>query len=177
MATATVQSNGSWSGPSLAIAVATACALMAGSTAYSDVSPKAKAAIIVKNSSTEIGALVDSAVSELKALEMSMGKYTKILCQDHVPEKYLHDQPFGLIAENLRFAEKRFREVGSPAGAEAEYNKLIRAMAKARSVAAMNDSLIRQRTTVPEIVESSIDLEGLRALADVTTHRLGETVG
>lgn len=172
----TVQNKASWSGPSLAIAVAAACALMAGSTTYSDVPSKARAAVAAKGTSSDMEALVEIAVSELKALETSMSKYTKILCQDHVPENYLQDQPFGLIADNLRFAEGRFREFGSPKGGEAEYNKLIRALAKARSVAAMNDSLIRQRTIVPEVFESDIDLDGLKVLVAHTTQRLVDQV-
>lgn len=176
MNTSTAQNKASWSGPSLAIAVAAACALMAGSTAYSVATPKAKTATVAKGISSNMEALVERAVSELKTLETGMSKYTKILCQDHVPEKYLHDQPFGLIADNLRFAEGRFRELGSPKGGEAEYDKLVRALAKARSVAAMNDSLIRQRTIVPEIFESDIDLDGLKALAAHTTQRLVDQV-
>jgi hypothetical protein len=174
MTITTTQSKASWSGPSLALAIAAVCALMAGSAAWADAPAKQKSAFVSKPTSADadMDALVERAVSELKDLEARMSKYTKILCQDHVPEKYLQDQPFGLIAENLRFAESRFREIGAPEDAEAEYNKLIRAIAKARSVAAMNDSLIKQRTVVPEVFHSEVDLEGLSKLTAHTTLRL-----
>jgi hypothetical protein len=41
----------------------------------------------------------------------------------------------------------------------------------------MNDSLIRQRTIVPNIIESDIDLEGLKALTARNTQRLIDQVG
>ncbi|MFF7108916.1 hypothetical protein [Pseudomonas sichuanensis] len=172
MTITTTQSKASWSGPSLAIAVAAACALMAGNAAWKDAPAKQKSASVSKSASTDMETLVERAVSELSDLETSMSKYTKILCQDHVPDKYLQDHPFGLIADNLRFAENRFREFGAPKGGEADYNKLIRALAKARSVAAMNDSLIKQRTVVPEVFHSDVDLEGLSKLTAHTTQRL-----
>ncbi|WP_434609898.1 hypothetical protein [Pseudomonas sp. R1-7] len=41
----------------------------------------------------------------------------------------------------------------------------------------MNDSLIRQRTIVPNVIESDIDLDGLKTLTARNTRRLIDQVG
>ncbi|WP_434703044.1 hypothetical protein J3P85_19245 [Pseudomonas sp. Z1-12] len=121
--------------------------------------------------------LMKRVVADLSKLDTDMSQCTKILCEESVPERYLEGHPFGLVADNLRFAEKKLREVGAPLGREKELNTLLRAVAKARSVAAMNNSLIRQRTIVPNIIESDIDLEGLKTLTTRNTQRLIDQVG
>lgn len=175
--TMTAQNKASWAGPSLAIAIAAACAVMASSAEQSDARQGKNAVLAAHAPSQSVEVLMERAISVLSALEASMAKHTKALCQDELPQKLIDGQPFGLIAENLRYAEKQLRDFGIPAGAEAEYKRLVRALAKARSVAAMNDSLVRQWTTIPETFESNIDLEALRALAGHSTRRLGEMVG
>lgn len=175
--TMTAQSKASWAGPSLAIAIAAACSVMAGNAEHGGVRQGEGSVLAAQTPGHTVEALIERAVTVLSALEASMAKHTEALCQDELPQKLIDGQPFGLIAENLRYAEKQLREFGIPSGAEAEYKRLVRALAKARSVAAMNDSLVRQWTTIPETFESNIDLEALRTLADHTTHRLGEMVG
>jgi hypothetical protein len=177
MNTQTAQNKATWSGPSLAIAIAAACAAMASSSERPEALASVNPPQLVQASSASIESLIDRAVSVLQGLETSMAMHTKALCQDEPPKEHLDDQPFGLIANNLRFVEKQLRDLGVPMGGEAEYIKLTRALAKARSVAVLNDSLIRQWTTIPQTFESDIDLEGLRALAELTTRRLGERVG
>jgi hypothetical protein len=41
----------------------------------------------------------------------------------------------------------------------------------------MNDSLIRQRTIIPNVIESDIDLEGLKTLTTRNTQRLIDQIG
>ncbi|WP_434652996.1 hypothetical protein J3P96_19030 [Pseudomonas sp. R3-56] len=105
-----------------------------------------------------------------------MSKYTRILCEKDFPERHLENHLFGLIADNLRFAEKKLLEVGTPVGHEKDFNTLLRAVAKARSVAAINDSLIRQRTIVPNVIEGDVDLDGLKDLTARNTQRLIDQV-
>ncbi|AKJ98412.1 hypothetical protein V3H56_19750 [Pseudomonas sp. MS646] len=180
MTAVTVQSKGSWSGPTMAMAMAAACLVMTDQMAFAEMSVPARAPVSPAKqpaAAKRVQDLVQKAVAELGKLEADMAKYTTILCQDNVPERYLEDQPFGLIADNLRFAEKKLRDFGTPVGREKDFSRLIRAVAKARSVAAMNDSLIRQRTTTPDVLESDIDLEGLKALTARTTKRLIDQAG
>ena len=121
--------------------------------------------------------LLEHVVADLSKLETDMSKCTRILCEKDVPEGYLEGHPSGLVADNLRFAEKKLQEVGAPVGHEKQFNTLLRAVAKARSVAAMNNSLIRQRTIVPNVIESDIDLDGLKDLTARNTQRLIDQVG
>jgi len=174
--TVAAQSKGSWSGPTIAMTMVAACLVMTDQMALAEVAP-AKQSAAAKRTQANVQDLVKSVVGELRKLEADMSKYTRILCEAEVPERHLEDHPFGLIADNLRFVEKRLREAGTPVGHEKEFNTLLRAVAKARSVAAMNDSLIRQRTIVPNVVESDIDLDGLKALTARNTQRLINQVG
>ncbi|WLH11010.1 hypothetical protein PSH58_19310 [Pseudomonas hefeiensis] len=150
---------------------------MTDQMAFADVVPAKQSAATAKRIQANVQDLVKRVVADLSKLETDMSKCTKILCAEDVPERYLEGHPFGLIADNLRFAEKKLREVGTPVGREKEFNTLLRAVAKARSVAAMNDSLVRQRTIVPNVIESDIDLEGLKTLTARNTQRLIDQVG
>jgi hypothetical protein len=69
--------------------------------------------------------LVKRVVADLSKLDTDMSQCTKILCEKNVPERYLEGHPFGLVADNLRFAEKKLREVDAPLGREKELNTLL----------------------------------------------------
>lgn len=171
------QNKASWSGPSLAMAVAAACSLMIGSAdAQGQNSPVITAAMVLDVSTSQVSGLVAEATDALATLEQTMAQFTPRLCLDDVPDHLIKDQPFGLIAENLRLVEKRLRSIGAPDGMQADFNAVMRAVANARSVASTNDKLIRQHTIVPKIIESDINLDALKALAGHTTRRLGEMV-
>jgi hypothetical protein len=175
--TVAAQSKGSWSGPTIAMTMVAACLIMTDQMAHAEVVPAKQSTAAAKRTQANVQDLVKSVVGELRKLETDMSKYTRILCEAEVPERHLEDHPFGLIADNLRFVEKRLREAGTPVGHEKEFNTLLRAVAKARSVAAMNDSLIRQRTIVPNVIKSDIDLDGLKTLTARNTRRLIDQVG
>lgn len=175
--TVAAQSKGPWSGPTIAMTMVAACLVMTDQMAHAEVVPAKQSTAAAKRTQANVQDLVKSVVGELRRLETDMSKYTRILCEADVPERHLEDHPFGLIADNLRFVEKRLREAGTPVGREKEFNTLLRAVAKARSVAAMNDSLIRQRTIVPNVIESDIDLEGLKTLTTRNTQRLIDQIG
>lgn len=166
----------SWQGPSLAIAVAAACALMVVGVEAQKAQSSYTTAASVPEAPASIREVVARAVEELSKLERDMEQFTERLCQENVPEHLVMNQPFGLVAENLRFAERAFRSVDVPDGMKNDYVLVLRALAKARSVAATNDSLIRQITTIPETYESEVNLDALKKLADHTTRRLGELV-
>lgn len=72
----------------------------------------------------------------------------------------------------IRQLEATMTSTVVPTALEAEHLALRRSIARARSRLASIDLVCRQFFIKPEIFESSIDPEGLRALADHTTQRL-----
>lgn len=173
------QNKAPWSGSSLAMAVAVAatCTLLISPAEIAGQQSSEKPQALVLDTATlQTSELVAKAVEVLARLEQTMAKFTPRLCQDTVPEHLIKNQPFGLVADNLRHVEQKFRELGVYDGRQGDLSSVIQALAKARSVAATNDKLIRQHTTVPKIIESDINLDALKTLADHTTRRLGEMV-
>ena len=78
------------------------------------------------------------------------------------------------LLKSIRGMELALRSTEVPQGLEPLNMSLRRAMAKARENVAILHSLTSQIVTIPVTVESNIDLEGLRALADHSTKRLIE---
>jgi hypothetical protein len=81
-------------------------------------------------------------------------------------------ETFGRIAELLsmtRGLEVTLRAATPPAAIAALHMEFRRAVAGTRSRLADLDSIYRQATIVPHYVDTHIDLNGLKALADHTT--------
>jgi len=89
-----------------------------------------------------------------------------------VPDSLLNEQPFTEIVQTLRQLEEAVPAdsplSGLPVIGE-EYDALRRNLAKVRAMAVQNEILFN---TAPEVFQSDVSSEGLKALADLGTERL-----
>lgn len=172
MAGVSNQGTVTWKGLSLALAIASACAGIAG-VAHAEVSHRAaqdqSQSQSIPSEEKESAKRVLILLGHLKSI---MDRMTEALLRDDFPEKLLVSQPFELITNNLRYVEQELRKDGPPSGLESEYHMIARSLAKARSASALNASLAKQRTSVPQVFQSDINMDGLKKLADYSTERL-----
>lgn len=166
---------------SLALSVSTSCAQIAaatpqvieiikpGQTSKHELEQKAKLRKSIK-----------SAIASLRQMELSLMEACQILSAGGVIPKFvLIDHPYSEVVQSLRALEEMNKE-GAPLSAlpviGEEYQSLRRQLAKARSLAVRNEILINQRLNEPQVFESNIDPEGLKALANMATDRLHRLV-
>ncbi|MGO3563735.1 hypothetical protein [Pseudomonas helleri] len=74
----------------------------------------------------------------------------------------------------IRKMESDLRKTVAPIGLETLHSDLRRALAEARSEVVVTFEMVRQIRGKPESIEGRIDMNGLKALAERSTHRLLE---
>ncbi|MCO7555087.1 hypothetical protein [Metapseudomonas otitidis] len=84
---------------------------------------------------------------------------------EQITQEMLENNPFPSMVLALRELESQLRELQPPVGLEKDASDLVRAIARVRSRASIIVSSIRQMSTVPNTIESDIDMDGLKALA------------
>lgn len=178
MTTFVMQSKGTWASLTLAAAIASVCVGIAYD--HDMLSPKAKpplkASSVGDEGAIKIQLLADKINKNLLQLTTALEKYTPILCRDDAPAGLFAGNLFDLIAENLRYAERTLKSDEMSACYKTECKSILRALAKARSVASLNASIVSQRNTKADYYESDIDMDGLKALVAHSTNRLISSV-
>lgn len=105
----------------------------------------------------------------------------RILSGEEIPPQAIENEPFTEIAENFRELEVAMADKWSDFDEmpiiSQEIQALRRALATARSRAAQNSMLLKQRQTFPDATASETDLEGLKELTAHSTQRLLKLVG
>ncbi|MCI3943848.1 hypothetical protein K0038_00849 [Pseudomonas syringae] len=99
------------------------------------------------------------------------GIYTRLLRQTMETEQF-DTEAFGRVAELLsitRGLEVSLKAVTPPQSVSALHMDFRRAVAKTRARLSELDSIYRQSSFVPHYVDTKIDLNGLKALADLST--------
>lgn len=96
------------------------------------------------------------------------------------PRHVIEDEPFSEVAGTLRTLESvlstKAEAYSSLPAMSDEYSALRRNLATTRSRTAQNSMILKQMAHAPESFESSIDMEGLEALASISTKRLHQLV-
>lgn len=176
MTTSVMQSKGTWASLTLAAAIASVCVGIADD--HDMLGPKTQPPqkASVDEGSLKVQLLADKINKNLLQLTTALEKYTPILCRDDAPAGLFEGNLFDLISENLRYAERTLKSDENSACYKAECKSILRALAKARSVASLNASIVSQRNTQPEYYESDIDMDGLKALVAHSTGRLISSV-
>lgn len=165
---------------SLALSVSTSCAQIAAATPTIDshkagkqhqqqeLAQKAKIRERIKRAMAGISQLRDT-------LEASC----RIMLEQKVPDALLSEQPFTEIVQTLRQLEEAVpadSALSSLPVIGEEYAALRRNLAKVRAMAVQSEILFKQQTTIPEVFQSDVSGEGLKALADLGTERLHHLV-
>ena len=89
-----------------------------------------------------------------------------------MPDSLLNEQPFTEIVQTLRQLEEAVPADSTLSGLPVigeEYDALRRNLAKVRAMAVQNEILFN---TLPEVFQSDVRSEGLKALAELGTERL-----
>ncbi len=167
---------------SLALSVSTSCAQIAA--AAPQVVDIIKPGVTSKHELEQKARLrqsIKAAIADLRQMHKSLEESCHILSADgFIPKYVLIEHPYAEVVQSLRALEEANKE-GAPLAAlpviGEEYQTLRRQLAKARSLAVRNEILINQRLSDPQVFDSSIDSNGLRALADMATDRLHRLVG
>ncbi|MEO6681119.1 MAG: hypothetical protein ABIO21_27610 [Pseudomonas sp.] len=165
--------KGNWASLTLTVAISTVCLGIAcdSDMLKSDRKPTNKETVLNENS-LKLQLMVSIVTSNLSELTVAMERLTPLLSRDHVPNFFFENDLFDLIAQNLRLAERALRNDKDSAVYVAEYKVLARSIAKARSVASLNSSIISQSKNVADTYESDIDMQGLKSLVAYSTDRL-----
>lgn len=176
MTTPVMQSKGKWASLTLAATIATVCVGIAydHDMFCSKIQPPLKAS--VDEDSLKVQLLAEKINKNLHRLTDALERCTPVLCRDDAPSKLFEGKLFDLIADNLRYAERTLRKDAMSAQYKTEFKSILRSLAKARSVASLNASIVSQRNVVPEYYESDIDMDGLKALVAHSTSRLISSV-
>lgn len=167
---------------SLALSVSTSCAQIAAATPQViEIIKPGKTSKYELEQKAKLRKCIKSAIASLRQMELCLVETCQILSVDGVIPKFiLIDHPFTEVVKSLRALEEANKEIAPlsalPVIGE-EYQSLRRQLAKTRSLAVRNEMLINQRLNEPQVFESSIDPEGLKALADMATDRLHRLVG
>ncbi|KPW26630.1 hypothetical protein ALO83_104145 [Pseudomonas cannabina pv. alisalensis] len=99
-----------------------------------------------------------------------------IVSGDHIPKQAIDDEPFTEIAATFRELEfamaDKWADFSEMPIISDEMNGLRKALATARSRAAQNSMLLKQRSTVLEPASSDVDMQGLQKLTAISSERL-----
>lgn len=177
MTTSVVLPKGTWASLTLAATIATVCVGIAYENdmlCCKSHTPIIKASI--DEESIKVQILADKINKNLLELTTALEKYTFVLSRDDAPSQLFEGNLFNLIADNLRYAERTLKADKMSASYKAEFKSILRSLAKARSVASLNASIVNQRNVIPEYYESDIDVDGLKALVVHSTSRLISSV-
>lgn len=176
MTTLVMQPKGSWASLTLAAAIATVCVGIAcehdmfGSKAQQPMN------ISLDEESLKVQLLADTINKKLSQLTAALEQYTLVLTRDDAPDGLFEVNHFSLIAENLRCAERALKNDKISADYKVESKSILRSIAKARSAASLNASIVNQRMATPEYYRSDIDMDALKTLVVRSTDRLISSV-
>lgn len=166
---------------SLALSVSTSCAQIAA--AAPQVVEIIKPGVSSKHEFEQKAKLrqsIKTAIAALRLMHKSLEESCQILSANGViPKHVLIEHPYAEVVQSLRALEEANRGDAPLAALPVigeEYQSLRRQLAKSRSLAVRNEILINQRLNAPQVFESEIDTNGLRALADMATDRLHRLV-
>ncbi len=168
MTSTVLQPKGTWVSLTLAAAIATVCIGIACEHDMLGPSVRPLLNTHADEGTAQVQLLADKINKNLNQLT----EYTPILCRDDAPNGLFEGNLFDLIAENLRCAERTLKSDAMSSSYKSESKSILRSLAKARSVASLNASLINQRNIKAEYYNSDVDLEGLKALVTHSTSRL-----
>lgn len=173
MSDLTLRPKGKWASLTLTVAISTVCLGIAcdNQMLKAHIEPINKTNVLDENS-LKLQLMVSVVKNNLADLTTAMERLTPLLSRDNVPTFFFENDLFDLIAQNLRVAERALRDDKESAVYAAEYKILARAIAKARSVASLNSSIISQSKNIPDTYESDINLQGLKTLVAYSTDRL-----
>lgn len=176
MTTSVLQPKGTWASLTLAATIAAVCMGIAyendmlGSKIQQPINSS------VDEETLKVQLLADKINKNLTQLAIALEKYTDILMREDAPQMLFEGNLFNLIADNLRYAERTLKSDKVSASYKAETKVILRSIAKARSAASLNASIVNQRTAVPEYYESDVDMDGLKALVERSSNRLISSV-
>lgn len=168
---------------SLALSISTACAQIAA--AAPQVVEIIKPGKAQEKSELEQKAKLRASIKQAIASLVQLHRTMEISCQalssdDVIPRIALDEQPFTEVVRGLRSLEES-TPIDSPLldlpVIGDEFAALRRQLARTRSLAARAELLVKQRLNVPVVFESSVDTQGLKALADMTADRFNRLVG
>ncbi|MDT3314238.1 hypothetical protein QZR14_22990 [Pseudomonas sp. rhizo66] len=172
MTTTVMQPKGTWASLTLAAAIATVCVGIAYEHDMLGPKPPQPLNASIDEESLKVQLLADTINKKLAELTTALEKYTLILTHNDAPESLFEINHFSLIADNLRCAERTLKNDKISADYKTESKSILRSIAKARSAASLNASIVNQRSAVPEYYESDVDMDALKALVVRSTDRL-----
>ncbi len=168
---------------SLALSISTACAQIAAAApqVVEIVKPGKVQEKRELEQKAKLRASIKHAMASLGKLHRTMELSCQLLSSDEaLPRQALDEQPFSEIVLGLRSLEES-TPIDSPLHELPvigdEFSALRRQLARTRSLAARAELLAKQRMNIPEVFDSSVDVQGLRALADMTADRFNRLVG
>jgi len=171
-----MQPKGSWASLTLAAAIATVCVGIAYEQNMFGPKIQQSMSTSMDDKSLKVQLLADSINKKLAQLTEALEEFTLILARDDAPESLFEVNHFSLITDNLRLAERTLKNDKMTAVYKVESKSILRSIAKARSAASLNASIVSQRTAVPEYYESDMDMDALKALVLRSTDRLISSV-
>lgn len=120
---------------------------------------------------------VKRAMAELRDMNQFLARCCEfIMSGEHIPPQGIEEEPFTSIAASFRELESAMSGKwsafsGMPIIAQ-ELGSLRKALATARFRAAQNALLLKQRSMVPEVAPSDLNMQGLQELTAYSTKRL-----